>query len=158
MDFMHPRHPYSDLLYAQSFCLQLTLLFYFIPTFIADQSKGHFDALAALFLKLDHAACRNCAKTWETFADTLKLYFTTRKEDSLGELWDERADWWPGFHFRQDQVPDKGHVSVLEWQLTRHKAEAARRLLGKGTVSASFLLSLSVLFNKIFVSQFRRNV
>ena len=89
-------------------------IFVFIPIFITDQSKRHLDALAALFLKLDHAACRNCAKTWETFADTLQLYFTTNNKDSLEELWDERADWWPGFHFRQDQVPDKGCVSELE--------------------------------------------
>ena len=66
----------------------------------------------------------------------------------MGELWDERADWWSGFHFRQGQVPDKRHVSELEWQLTQHKAEAARWLLGKGTVSTSFLLSLSVFLLK----------
>ena len=66
----------------------------------------------------------------------------------MGELWDERAHWWSGFHFRQGQVPDKRHVSELEWQLTQHKAEAARWLLGKGTVSTSFLLSLSVFLLK----------
>ena len=46
------------------------------------------------------------------------------------------------------EVPDKRHVSELEWQLTQHKAEAARWLLGKGTVSTSFLLSLSVFLLK----------
>lgn len=49
-------------------------------------------------------------------------------------LWDERADWWPLFHFRSDLVPKKDHVSEIEWKLTRHKAEAARWLLGKGAV------------------------
>lgn len=102
--------------------------------FTADQSKGLLDALAALFVKLDHAACRHCVETWQTFADTLQQHFTKHGKNSLGQLWDERADWWPQFHFRRDLVPDKEHVSELEWQLTQHKATAARWLLGKGNV------------------------
>ncbi|XP_068707113.1 TATA box-binding protein-associated factor RNA polymerase I subunit A-like isoform X2 [Montipora foliosa] len=99
----------------------------------SDQPKGLLDALASLFLKLDHAACRNCAKTWKTFADTLQSYFTTEQhKNSLHELWDERGDWWPRFHFRPDQVPDIASTSELEWQLIQHKAEAADWLLGKG--------------------------
>jgi len=98
----------------------------------ADQSKGVLDALGALFVKLDHAACQQGVKTWETFADTLRQYSTTHDKKSLGELWDERADWWPQFHFRGDLVPKKDHVTELEWQLTQHKAKAARWLLGKG--------------------------
>ena len=102
--------------------------------FIAEQPKGLLDALASLFLKLDHAACQRCEKTWKLFADTLKVYLTIgHDKKGLDELWDKRLDWWPRFHFRPDQVPDRDSASELEWQLAQHKAEVARLFLGKGT-------------------------
>lgn len=64
-------------------------------------------------------------------------------------LWDERADWWPLFHFRSDLVPKKDHVSELEWKLTRHKAEAARWLLGEG--AALFFLASARKCVRVFV-------
>ncbi|KAK2551447.1 TATA box-binding protein-associated factor RNA polymerase I subunit A, partial [Acropora cervicornis] len=97
-----------------------------------EQPKGLLDALASLFLKLDHAACQRCEKTWKLFADTLKVYLTTGDyKKGLDELWDKRLDWWPPFHFRPDQVPDRASASELEWQLAQHKAEVARLFLGK---------------------------
>ena len=65
-------------------------------------------------------------------------------------LWDERADWWPLFHFRSDLVPKKDDVSELEWKLTRHKAEAARWLLGKGECVRVFVNILYSVFRIIF--------
>ncbi|XP_078382190.1 LOW QUALITY PROTEIN: TATA box-binding protein-associated factor RNA polymerase I subunit A-like [Oculina patagonica] len=97
-----------------------------------DESKGLLDTLGALFIKLDHAACRQNLTAWETLAVTLKEFCTTHGKKNLSVLWDERADWWPQFHFRLDLMPNKNNVSAQEWQLTRHKAEAARWLLGKG--------------------------
>lgn len=102
--------------------------------FAVDESKGLLDTLGALFIKLDHAACRQSLAAWKTLAVTLQQFCTTHGKSNLSVLWDERADWWPRFHFRSDLVPNKNHVSELEWKLTRHKAEAARWLLGKGTV------------------------
>ncbi|XP_074607049.1 TATA box-binding protein-associated factor RNA polymerase I subunit A-like [Acropora palmata] len=97
-----------------------------------EQPKGLLDALASLFLKLDHAACQRCEKTWKLFADTLRVYLTTGDyKKGLDELWDKRLDWWPPFHFRPDQVPDRASASELEWQLAQHKAEVARLFLGK---------------------------
>lgn len=101
--------------------------------FIAEQPKGLLDALASLFLKLDYGACQRCEKTWKLFADTLKVYLTTgHDKNGLDELWDKRLDWWPRFHFRPNQVPDRASASELEWQLAQHKAEVARLFLGKG--------------------------
>ena len=117
----------------------MTVHYPFSPFFAADQSKGLCDALAALFIKLDHAACRQSIKDWQKFADILSMYFAAYDRDSLGEVWDERADWWPQYHFRQDLVPAKDHVTKIEWQLTQHKAEAARWLLGKSTVILFYL-------------------
>ena len=114
-----------------------------ISFFTADQLKGLLDALAVLFLKLDHASSQKCVKTWESFAETLQQYFTTQNENSFGELWGARADWWPRFHFRRDQVPDKDHVSELGWQLARHKAEAATWLLGRGTAGVAYFSRMS---------------
>jgi len=97
-----------------------------------DESKRLLDILSAVFIKLDHAACRHCLTAWETLAHTLQQFCTAHDRSKLSMLWDERADWWPLFHFRSDLVPKKDHVSELEWKLTRHKAEAAKWLLGKG--------------------------
>jgi len=105
------------------------ILFLLLP---ADEWKGLLDILGAVFIKLDHAACRQCLSAWENLALTLQQFCTTHDRSKLSVLWDERADWWPLFHFRSDLVPKKDHASELEWKLTRHKAEAARWLLGKG--------------------------
>ena len=70
----------------------------FVDVFLfysTDQSKGLLDALAAFFIKLDHAASRQCIKDWETFSDTLRMYFATHEKNSLGELWNDRSDWYP---------------------------------------------------------------
>jgi len=102
-----------------------------LATHKTDESKGLLDILSAVFIKLDHADCRQCLTAWETLAHTLKQFCTEHGKGNLSILWDERADWWPLFHFRSDLVPKKDHVSELEWKLTRHKAEAARWLLGE---------------------------
>ena len=112
----------------------ITHPFFFFRFPLADESKGLLDILSALLIKLDHAACRQCLTSWETLALTLQQFCTAHGRSNLSVLWDERADWWPLFHFRSDLVPIKDHVSELEWKLTRHKAEAARWLLGKGAV------------------------
>ena len=110
-------------------------LFYFC-LLLADESKGLLDILSAVFIKLDHAACRQCLTAWETLSHTLQQFCPAHGRNNLSVLWDERADWWPLFHFRSDLVPKKDHVSEQEWKLTRHKAEAARWLLGKGGYGA----------------------
>lgn len=104
---------------------------YFYYSTLADQSKGLLDAVAAFFIKLDHAACQQSIKDWEAFAETLRIYFATHEKNSLGELWNDRSDWWPQYHFRQDLVPSKDHVSETDWQLAQYKADAATWLLGK---------------------------
>ena len=112
--------------------------------FVADQSKGLLDILGALFIKLDHAACQHCVTTWEELANALNQFCTAHDQSDLKVLWDERADWWPQFHFRLDLVPNKDHVSELEWKLICHKGEAARWLLGKGTCTFFVCVHVSV--------------
>lgn len=77
------------------------------------------------------------------------MYFATHEKNSLGELWNDRFDWWPQYHFRQDLVPSKDQVSETDWQLAQHKADAARWLLGKSMVTIIlFELTSSLIFKK----------
>ena len=70
---------------------------------------------------------------WRKLAAALTQFCAAHDTRELKIFWDERADWWPQFHFRLSLVPNKDHVSELEWKLTRYKAEAARWLRGQGT-------------------------
>ena len=77
------------------------------------------------------------------------MYFATHEKNSLGELWNDRSDWWPQYHFRQDLVPSKDQLSETDWQLAQHKADAARWLLGKSMVTIIlFELTSSLIFKK----------
>ena len=106
--------------------------FFLCSVFFTDQSNGLVDILGALFVKLDHAACQFCVTAWKKLAAALTQFCAAHDTRELKIFWDERADWWPQFHFRLSLVPNKNYVSELEWKLTRHKAEAARWLLGQG--------------------------
>ena len=132
---LHYRHKYlfSMVTHHGDICIPCSSWFFF-SFFAVDESKGLLDTLGALFVKLDHAACRQSITAWESLAVTLQQFCTTHGKGNLSVVWDERADWWPQFHFRPDLVPNKDHVTELEWKLTRHKAEAARWLLGKSAV------------------------
>ena len=120
--------------------------FFFVLCFFTDQSNGLVDILGALFVKLDHAACQFCVTAWKKLAAALTQFCAAHDTRELKIFWDERADWWPQFHFRLSLVPNKNYVSELEWKLTRHKAEAARWLLGQGAcfVCAHTSVSLCV--------------
>ena len=104
-------------------------------TVVADDSFKMHDALEALFIKLDHAACCQNTQDWEMLASLLWQTISVHGKSSLNELWSERADWWPSFHFRADLVPIKCSVTDQEWELPHHKAEVARCLLGESMVA-----------------------
>ena len=133
-DFKGPLVWYSFLwLYWCIIEQQFVWIGFFVLCFFTDQSNGLVNILGALFVKHDHAAYLFFVTAWRKLAAALTQFCAAHDTRELKIFWDERADWWPQFHFRLSLVPNKDHVSELEWKLTRYKAEAARWLRGQGT-------------------------
>ena len=125
--------------------------------FFTDQSNG-LDILGALFVKHDHAACQFCVTAWRKLAAALTQFCAAHDTRELKIFWDGRADWWPQFHFRLSLVPNKDHVSELEWKLTRYKAEAARWLHDKVRVLCVHIQAFHCAFHNHSCLEFGENL
>ncbi|XP_031569735.1 TATA box-binding protein-associated factor RNA polymerase I subunit A-like, partial [Actinia tenebrosa] len=95
--------------------------------------------LHILFNKLDHYACRNSLNGWTALAQILKLCYhgkTINKdfEHTIKECWEERADWWPQYHFQEQQLLTMDSTNEYDWNIVLEKAKVAQRLLGKDCV------------------------
>ena len=133
-------------------------LVFLCSVFFTYQSNGLVDILGALFVKLDHAACQFCVTAWRKLAAALTQFCAAHDTRELKIFWDERADWWPQFHFRISLVPNKNHVSELEWKLTRFKAEAARWLHHKVRVLCVHIQAFHCAFHNHSCLEFEENL
>ena len=95
---------------------------------------------------------------WRKLAAALTQFCAAHDTRELKIFWDERADWWPQFHFRLSLVPNKDHVSELEWKLTRYKAEAARWLHDKVRVLCVHIQAFHCAFHNHSCLEFGENL
>uniref|UniRef100_T1J0X9 Uncharacterized protein n=1 Tax=Strigamia maritima TaxID=126957 RepID=T1J0X9_STRMM len=95
--------------------------------------------LESYFNMIDHPQWRNDATAWKTFANRI-LHFCKKPDKSevsklakkLGELWRDRSDWWPDFHFVKSEVKIKSEEHA---DLFLYKALVLTSLTTTGTKS-----------------------
>jgi hypothetical protein len=92
--------------------------------------------LCVLFNKLDHFSCRKSLDDWKALADLLNTCYLENPVDknidkTIKDCWEERADWWPQYHFQEHQLSTKS-TSDYDWNVILEKAKVARWLLTEG--------------------------
>ena len=88
-----------------------------------------------LFTKLDYHSSKDSLEDWKALADCLNLCYhddihNKDIDDMLEECWDERSDWWPGYHFK-DRITATS-LSSHDNDVVLEKSRVAKFLLGKG--------------------------
>jgi len=88
-----------------------------------------------LFDKLDYHSSKDSLQDWKALADSLDVCFHDNVygkdiANKLKEYWDERSDWWPGYHFGDSIV--KTSLSSHDNDVVLEKARVAKLLLDEG--------------------------
>ena len=121
-------------------------------------TRRHFRSAFCQACQFCHSACQFCVTVWRKLAAALTQFCAAHDTRELKIFWDERADWWPQFHFSLSLVPNKDHVSELEWKLTRYKAEAARWLHDKVRVLCVHIQAFHCAFHNHSCLEFGENL
>lgn len=100
-------------------------------------TKNISQQLYILFNKLDHYSCRNSLDEWKALAEILNLCYhgnTINKEidQTIKDCWEERADWWPQYHFQEQKLMRLDSTNEYEWNIVLEKVTVAQWLLGEG--------------------------
>ncbi|KAK3713309.1 hypothetical protein QZH41_009032, partial [Actinostola sp. cb2023] len=102
---------------------------------ISDYNKNICTLFGLLFSKLDYHSCKTSLVDWKALAHILHICnhdnpINKGIDDKVKACWDERADWWPDYHFSVAMVTTS--LSSHDFNVTLEKAKVAKYLLSKG--------------------------
>ena len=94
--------------------------------FLQQIPKASAKSCASFSINWDHYSCRNSFNEWKALAKILdtSYYENAINEDvdqTIRDCWEERADWWPQYHFQEKQLLKISSFTECDWEIVLEK-------------------------------------